>query len=152
VSRHRFTIAALMAIVLFVAVGFAALRNANAFWASATFSLAVVTVSVAFAGAFARTGAARTPWAGFATCGFACLVIWLSTPETVGYVSGPPRLSAFWGFRQLLPYINPTAQKGGEPYIHWVQVCNSLQVVLFGLVGAILGRLVADPGETGRVE
>ena len=107
-----------MAIVLFVAVGFAALRNANAFWASATFSLA----------------------------------IWLSTPETVGYVSGPPRLAAFWGFRQLLPYLNPTAQKGGEPYIHWVQVCNSIQVVLFGLVGAILGRLVADPVETGRVE
>jgi hypothetical protein len=26
------------------------------------------------------------------------------------------------------------------------------RAVLFGLVGAILGRLVADPGETGRVE
>jgi len=39
-NRFRFTLAQLMAIVLFIGFGFAALRNANALWASATFSLA----------------------------------------------------------------------------------------------------------------
>lgn len=49
-NRFRFTLAQLMAIVLFIGFGFAALRNANALWTSATFSLAILTVSVALAG------------------------------------------------------------------------------------------------------
>ena len=51
-SRPRFTIAQSMAFVIYVAFGFAALRNANALWASATFKLAVIMVSVAFVGSF----------------------------------------------------------------------------------------------------
>jgi hypothetical protein len=89
-NRLRFTLAQLMAIVLYCGFGFAALRNANAFWASATFSLAIITVSVALAGAYARKEG-RTSWAGFATAGGVRLVIWLSTSGTVGLIYGPPR-------------------------------------------------------------
>src|SRR4051794_32547961 len=117
-TRLRITLAQSMAIVLFMAVGFAAPRNANDFWARATFTLAIITVSVALVGAFARKGEARMSWAGFAVFGFACLVIWLSTAKTVGSLSGPPRLLASWGFRHLGPYINPTAIRGGKPYIN----------------------------------
>jgi hypothetical protein len=46
-TRPRLTIAQSMAIVLFLGFGFAALRNADAFWASVTFSLAIISVSVA---------------------------------------------------------------------------------------------------------
>ena len=78
-TRLRFSIAQLMVIVLFVGFGFAALHNANAFWAAATFSMAIISVSVAFMGACARKEGARMPWAGFATTGGIRLAIWLST-------------------------------------------------------------------------
>ena len=39
-SRLRFTIAQAMALVIFVGFGFAALRNAEEFWASATYTVA----------------------------------------------------------------------------------------------------------------
>ena len=64
--RLRFTLAALLAIVLFLGFGFAALRNADAFWASATYMLALLMVAVAPLGALTRKGRARMAWAGFA--------------------------------------------------------------------------------------
>ena len=54
------------------------------------------------------------PWAGMAIAGGACLVIWLATPNTVGFVSGPPHLLVFWGLYKLQPYINPTVAGGEE--------------------------------------
>jgi hypothetical protein len=138
-TRLRFTIAGLMAIVLFAGLAFAALRGSNAFWASATFSVAVLTISVAIAVACVRKDDARMPCAGFAIAGSACLVIWLATPNTVGFVSGPPHLLVFWGLYKLQPYINPTVT-GGEELIAYVQICHSLEAILFGLVGAALGR------------
>jgi hypothetical protein len=146
-KRPRFTIAGLMAIVFYVAVGFAALRNANAFWASATFSLVIVSVSVALAAAFARHGQARASWAGFAAAGLVCLSVWLFASETVSFVNGTPRLLPYLGFHLLLPYVNPTANQGGEPLIHYVHVSNSLSAIVLGLVSAILARLIAASDE-----
>ena len=142
-TRFRFTIAGLMAVVFYVAVGFAALRNADAFWASATLSLAILSVSVALAGALSCRGRARTSWAGFAAASLACLALWLASHGTVGSVSGPPRLLAFWGFSVLRRYINPVADLGGEPFIRYVQVSISLEAIIFGLIGAILARFIA---------
>jgi hypothetical protein len=141
-TRPRITIAGLMAIVLYVAVGFAALRNADVFWASATLSLAILSVSVALAGTLSGRGRARITWAGFAAASLTCLVIWLSTQNTVGFGSGPPRLLAFWALHNLLPYLNPAASRGGEPYIYYVQVSYSLEAILFGMIGAFLSRLI----------
>jgi hypothetical protein len=134
----RFTIAQLMTIVLYVGFGFAALRNADAFWASATLSLAIVSVSVALAGAFARKNEARMSWAGFAFAGGACLVIWLSTSQTVGSLNGPPQPL----LNRFQPFINPLASGGGA-FIAFTQICHSLDVILLGLVGAALCRLLA---------
>jgi hypothetical protein len=141
-SRHQFTLAQLMAIVFYFGFGFAALRNANALWASATFSLAIVTVSVALAGACSRKDGSRMPWAGFGVAGGLCLVIWLSTSSTIGYVNGPP----YPLLHGLQPYINPEAS-GGGPFIAYTQISHSLDVVLLGCLGAITGRLLAAKGE-----
>ena len=116
------------------------LRNANEFWASATFSLAIVSVSVALAVACACQGQDRLSWAGFAAAGVACLGVWLFAQ---GDVLGPPRALPFLGFQLLLPYVNPAAEQGGGPMIYYTQVTNSLQTIVFGLVGAILARLIA---------
>jgi hypothetical protein len=140
-TRLRFTLAQLMAIVLFLGFGFAALRNADAFWASATFSIAIITESVALAGAWSRKQEARMSWAAFAAAGGARLAIWLLTPQTVGYLNGPPEplLSKF------RPYINPMASGGGA-YIAYTQISNSLEVMLLGLAAAVLGHLLATKG------
>jgi hypothetical protein len=137
-TRLRYTVAQLMAIVFYCGFGFAALRNANALWASATFSVAILTVSVALAGACARKNGARMPWAGFAFAGGLCLVIWLSTSSTIGYVNGPP-YPLLYG---LQPHINPEAS-AGRPFIAYTQISHSLDVVILGCLGAIIGRLLA---------
>ena len=87
-------------------------------------------------------GGLGASWAGFAAASLACLVIWISAHATVGFVSGPPRLLAFLGFQLLRPYINPAAEAGGQPYIYYVQVSNSLESIVFGLVGAFLARFI----------
>jgi hypothetical protein len=53
-TRLHFTLAQLMAIVLYLGFGFAALRNADDFWASATFTVAIISISTALVGAIAR--------------------------------------------------------------------------------------------------
>ena len=77
-------------------------------------------------------------WAGFAFAGGSCLVIWLSTSQTVGSLNGPPQ-PLLYGFQ---PLINPMAA-GGRKFIAYTQICHSLDVILLGLVGAAFSRLFA---------
>jgi hypothetical protein len=137
-NRLRVTLGQLMLVVLFFGFGLAALRNANGFWASAAFSVAVISVSVALTGAFARKDRRRFSCAGFPAAGGARLVIWLLTPETVGKLNGPPRAI----LHQLQSSINPAAS-GGRIYIAFAQICNSLDVIILGLVAAVISQLVA---------
>lgn len=143
-NRLRLTIANLMAVVLYVGLGFAALRNADEFWASATFTLAILAVSAAVVGAVARKGQARLTWMGFAVFGWASLLIWLSTSQTIdNMVNGPPVPVMTWGLRRLKLHINQTVPLGQATWMNYLQVCHSLEVILVGFVGAILGRFVA---------
>jgi hypothetical protein len=154
-NRLRLTIAQSMGIVLVVGFGFAALRKADDFWASATFTLAITSISVAFLGAFARKGKARTAWSGFAVFGLAYLIIGLSRPLNVpgavyfSYTGGSeptPALLIDWGLRYLQPYLNPLPP-GASGVIPYDQVSHSLGSILFGLLGAMLGRLVGVKDE-----
>src|SRR5262249_28609494 len=70
------------------------------------------------------------------------LIIWLSTSSTIGYLNGPPQPLLF----RFQPYINPVAS-GGSPYIAYTQISHSLDVVLLGCLGAIMGRLLAAKGD-----
>ena len=143
-NRLRLTIANLMAIVLYAGLAFAALRNPNRFWASATFTLAILAVSAAVVVAVARKGQARLAWLGFAVFGWASLLIWLSTSETIDHsMNGPPVPVMTWGLRSLELHINQTVPVGQATWMNYLQVCHSLEVILVGFVGAILGRFVA---------
>ena len=147
-NRLRLTIANLMIVVLYVGLGFAALRNANEFWASATFTLAILAVSTAVVVAGARKGRARMTWLGFAVFGGASLLIWLSTCQTIDFsMNAPPLPVMTWGLRSLIPHINPTVPMGSITWMRCLQVCHSLEVILVGFVGAILGRFVAAQDE-----
>lgn len=150
-TRSRFTIAQLMTLILLVGFGFAALRNANEFWASATYTIAIVAILAALLFAFANKGKARMTSTGFAVFGWAYLLIDLLPKRTVGkdIFGGAsirwPSLMIEWGTTYLQPYIHPL-----NPATHdWIQyeiVSHSIGIILFGLIGAVIGRLVA-PGD-----
>jgi hypothetical protein len=106
-TRPRYSLAQLMAILVYLGFGFAALRNADEFWATATYSIAVLTIAAAPVGAIARRGAARSTWAGFAVFGWTYLVA-LELPDwwVGGFGFGriqKPVLLIEWGITRLQP-------------------------------------------------
>lgn len=154
-SRLRFTLAQLLGFVFYLGLGFAALRNADGLWASATFTLSIVTISTALAGAFVRRGRARPAWIGFAVFGWTYLLIGIIPPRASGGLGfgplpWPPNLIE-WGMASLQPYLKPVpaAQMfmSGSLLTPYEQVGHSLGVVLFGSVGAFVGRLLAMRNE-----
>lgn len=73
-----YSIRALMAFILVSAVGLAALRNANEFWAVATTMAALACFLIAVAWAILLRGRQRAWWLGFAVLGGAYLFVSLS--------------------------------------------------------------------------
>jgi hypothetical protein len=91
--RVRFSIASVMAVVLFLAVGFAGLHVASVLWASALFTITVTLFAAAILGASACRGPSRMTWLGFGIFGWTYLLatFWL-WPGPNG-VSAPPLLT-----------------------------------------------------------
>jgi hypothetical protein len=152
-NRTRFTLAQLMAIVLYLGVGLAALRSANPLWASAVYTLAVILIALALVGALTCNNMTRPPWIGFAVFGWTYLLI-VHLPEwrygALGFGPIPkPHLLIEWGTGLLQPYIKPLppGMGGGAAagfLMPYEQVSQSLGIILFGQAGAIAGRLVAE--------
>jgi hypothetical protein len=132
-----------MVVVLYFGFGFAALRNANNLWASATYTLAIATIAAALVGALVRNGVARTAWIGLAAFGWAYLLASRLpdlTSYNVGKLAGPCLLIE-WMIALFAPHIYPP----GTP-VNWPafdQVSHSLGMILFALLGAVVGRLLA---------
>jgi hypothetical protein len=146
-TRLRFTLAQLMATVLFIGFAFAALRNADAFWAKATYTLALVMISAAPLTALTRKGRARVAWAGFAVFGWTRLLVG-ALPHFRDFVFGfgpitSPGSLAELAYEYLLGYLAPSRGLGPED----AQVFCSLETILFGLAGAVLGSLLAVKDE-----
>ena len=72
--RLRFTIAGLLGVVAFAAVGFAALRSGSDLWASTIFTLTAATLATAVLLSIHRQGRARAFWIGVALFGWLHLV------------------------------------------------------------------------------
>ena len=145
VTRLRFTLAQLMAIVLFIAFGFAALRNADSFWARATYTLVLLMISAASLGALARKGRARMPWAGFAVFGWTRLLVgalphFRDQVFDFGPIPSPGSLAES-GYEYLTQYLGQSLGQVDA------QIFCSLEIILYGLVGAIMGRLLAAKEE-----
>ncbi len=71
--RIRFNIASLLIVVLLVAVGFAALREANESWESGLFSLTLGVLLISILLAVHRKEPLRAYWVGFAVFGWTYL-------------------------------------------------------------------------------
>jgi hypothetical protein len=146
-TRPRLTIAQMMTLILLVGIGFAALRTANEFWASATYTLAIISILAAVPCAFDRKSKARMTWAGFAVFGWGYLLIDLLPTRSVDSLGiGPipwPSLIIDVGAALLKPHINTSPPETSE-LKQYYQVTHSLAIILVGLVGAVIGRLVAS--------
>jgi hypothetical protein len=88
--RFRFTVAGLMAVILLLAAGMAALRDPSTLWASAIFTAAVLLFAVAVIAAMAHSGLLRLTWAGVAVFGWVYLIIGFG--PWPGNAVGPPPL------------------------------------------------------------
>jgi hypothetical protein len=77
--KLRFNIASLLGVVLLVAVGLGALREANDTWDSGLFTLTLVVLLVSVLLAVHRGGARRAFWIGFAL--FGCCYLALSVVQ-----------------------------------------------------------------------
>ena len=75
--RFRFSIASLLVVVLFVAVGFATLRKSSDLWESGVFTLTLAALLISILLAVHRTEFRRTFWIGFALFGWIYLGLFL---------------------------------------------------------------------------
>jgi hypothetical protein len=78
--RFRFTIGGMLALVVFLAVSIAALREATDLWDSGVFTAALGVLLAAVLLAVHRTGRQRAFWLGFALFGWAYLAASLVPP------------------------------------------------------------------------
>jgi len=76
----RFTIGSLLAVVLFVAIGFAALRESSDLWESGLFSLTLGVLLISILLAVHRHESERAFWLGFALFGSVYLGLSLVPP------------------------------------------------------------------------
>ena len=94
-THLRFTLAQLMAVVLFIGFGFAALRNAGPLLATATYNLAFLSLPTATVCAVVGQGRLRSLATGYATFGSAYFLfnlLPLRPYNSLGYVQGRPKL------------------------------------------------------------
>jgi hypothetical protein len=162
-TRYRFTLAQLMAIVLFIGFGFAALRSASVLWASAIFTLTVAVLSVAVLEAMARRARARMTWAGFALFRWVYLGTTFGPWAAVHGVTAPPYATRWpldcWDAKQWSGGRMDTAPAGeglfsqfppfltGPDAFQARRIGHCLAALLFGSVGAVSGRLLAPRDE-----
>ena len=73
--RFRFHIGTLLIVIIFLSVGFAALRESNGIWDSGVFTLVLVILLTSVLLAIHRTKSRRAFWMGFALFGWTYLAI-----------------------------------------------------------------------------
>jgi len=83
IRRLRFSIAGLMGVILFAALGLAALRNPTETWDGVIFLLTCGVLTLAVVGVACRSGAERAWWLGFALFGWGYFALAFSSPHEV---------------------------------------------------------------------
>ena len=118
----RFSIASLLLVVLFVAVGFAALRESNETWNSGVFTLTLAALLISILLAVHRTESRRAFWIGFALFGW--IYLGLSLVPSIEYrlltTKGLAYLDSKVPGRSLVPRL----AKKGELVLHGNLSCS----------------------------
>ncbi len=167
--RTRLSIAELMAVVFFVALGFAALRSATALWASVLFMFTVALMSTAVLGAIACRGKTRMTWVGVAIFGWVYLgIVFGPLPHGNGTTIPPLPTMVVYEYtvdHYLIPQskaaykdvifnnsnqaetVLDKATLTGKPRVlvdvmHLKRVVHSLGAVIFAFIGGFIGRII----------
>jgi hypothetical protein len=147
-KKFRFSLLALMGLVLLAALGCAALRYASPVWASCLFTVGLISVLFSGTAAFCAEPMSRPFWIGATLCGGGYLLwaFWLDA--TVG----PPLANTM-----LAAYLEPRLHLAGRDTVwfnsppeglrpgktgprEFRQVANCLAAFVVGLVGGTLAR------------
>lgn len=147
-GRFRVSIAGLMAVMVPVAIGLVALREATQLWVDIVFNLVVASLLLATYKAMGsrRTAAAR--WAGFASFGWAHLVLGLIGMPWVQQYGISPNLSTTMLIVRIWEYLDAdTSAAALQGMIARFLVVHSVLSVLLGLIGAMAFGFFADQGE-----
>jgi hypothetical protein len=159
-KRPVFSIASLMVSILFVAMACMALSRPTPLVASAVFSVAVAIFSAsALLGCIRRE---RAGWIGMAAFGlvylhfgyvsgnpgYPALITTAAFAEAAGRVMGASSSAIHQSFGNTYEtastsFVSRAVITGFDRYA-FGQICHSLAALLFGLVGAFIGWIVAD--------
>jgi hypothetical protein len=152
---RRFSVRTLMILIVGAAVGLAALRNADDFWAPATATVVVVAIATSVMGALTLRGRERYTWAGFAVFSSIYLVAAVATESFASFVSFGPTAA--------LEYVQSHAV--GDQTDRWRSwlpgalntnefrcVGHSLFALLSGLIGCVVGRLFYARRERNEIQ
>jgi hypothetical protein len=178
-KRIRFTIASLLATVLIVAVGIAALRESDELWDSGVFTVTLAVLLVSILLAVHRTDTRRAFWIGFAVFGSGYLALSLVpsiesrliTTKALAYLDSkvPGRTQSFYTIRFTGTNSNHNSietQAGtvklwdattGRLLGGWagtteyfVRIGHSLLALLVGWFGGLLSRRLWQASRSAR--
>lgn len=164
-KRYGRSLAALMGLIAYMAVGFAGLRSQSEFAASALFTGTVTLLLAATVRAFLRPGAAWTAFVVF-SWGYILMAFasYPAPPPLTNYLIGEAKVlaegtSSAYVLSSPLPLFNRnfatrsfltgktyTVPDSGPPF--W-QIAHLLICPAFGLAGGIAARLVASKETEG---
>jgi hypothetical protein len=139
--KVRFTIGGIMAVVLVLAVGFAALKSANGVWAGVILMMTYGALSLAIVAVLCCRDVQRVWWIGFAVFGWGYIRSasgWLS-PFPLGNLPTVALLD--WLSAQLGVVHEPDFQHMmNSENVGFIQISNCLWAMLFGILGGVLAR------------
>jgi hypothetical protein len=172
-DRAQFSLARLMTVVFFIALGIAALLNPTPVWASVLFLFTVALMSAAVVGAITGRGKMRMTWAGVAIFGWIYLGI-VFGPLPNGNGTTIPALPTMLIYEYTLDqYLIPQSKAAykdvifentnqaeslldkatlrGKPRVlvdvmHLKRVVHCLGALIFAVIGGFVGRFLYSRG------
>jgi hypothetical protein len=171
-NPRRTSIAGLMGIVGVVALGMAAMRSATVLWTAAASTITLALLLTAVVGAIWLRGPDRAYWSGFATFGWAYLL--LVNWEWIGGQFGHDLTSGFldiaeWAVPKKIVPVSAPPPAGASPVMapppagafqamanrsitvgNFVQIGRLLIALVFALIGGSIARAFAARAEASR--
>ena len=147
----RFSIAGLMAMVLLIALGFAALRNASDTVFAILLLVSRGVLGIAIVGGVCCSGARRAFWLGFAISGW--IFIWCSVEPYPASPPLPTQTALFALGRAMgVPVDNPVLAHDRALMQTFFRVGQCVWSLIFAAAGGILARLLFGAAAGRAVE